>query len=246
MFKNVEMLAQELKCRYEDIIVDGRPGFLLFDPLAHIAGPRSWLWYAPTLADLHPGLLHAWMFQQFLANGMATAGIDVGESCGNPAGTVVFSAFYNKLVKEHRLSKKACLMPQSRGGLMLYNWAAEHPDDVACIVGIYVVCDMRSYPGIQVAAPTYGMKPAELESHLAEHNPIERLASLAKAKVPILHIHGDTDTTVPLERNSGELARRYQSLGGSMELIVVPGGGHIESEDYFQCPRLVDFVLKHN
>jgi len=30
----------------------------------------------------------------------------------------------------------------------------------------------------------------------------------AKAGVPILHVHGDADTVVPLEKNSGELTRR--------------------------------------
>ena len=29
---------------------------------------------------------------------------------------------------------------------MLYNWAAEHPDCVQCIGGIYTVCDQSSWP----------------------------------------------------------------------------------------------------
>ena len=43
---------------------------------------------------------------------------------------------------------------------------------------------------------------------------IERLAPLAKAGVPVLHVHGDRDRVVPLDDNSAEFARRYRALGG--------------------------------
>ena len=99
---------------------------------------------------------------------------------------------------------------------MLYNWAAEHPEWVQCIGGIYTVCDPSSWPGLAGASPAYGMSAAELAARLREHNPIDRLEPLARAGVPILHLHGDADTVVPLERNSGELARRYRALGGNM------------------------------
>ncbi len=86
---------------------------------------------------------------------------------------------------------------------------------------------------------------AELEAHLVEHNPIDRLSSLAKAGVPILHIHGDADTVVSLEKNSGELARRYRALGGKVGLIVVPGKGHQVCDEFFHCRELADFVIAH-
>ena len=140
------------------------------------------------------------------------------------------------------MSKRPCLLPQSRGGLMLYNWAVENPSRVACIAGIYTVCDLRSYPGLERACGAYNMSAAELQAHLGEHNPIDRLGPLAKAAVPILHVHGDADTVVPLEKNSGELQRRYRDLGGPMRLIVVPGKGHQVCPPFFQCQELVDFV----
>jgi hypothetical protein len=34
---------------------------------------------------------------------------------------------------------------------MLYNWACEHPESVACIAGIYPVCNLRSFPGLDRA-----------------------------------------------------------------------------------------------
>ena len=36
------------------------------------------------------------------------------------------------------------------------------------------------------------MTAKELDGKLKDHNPIDRLEPLAKAKVPILHIHGDS------------------------------------------------------
>ena len=126
---------------------------------------------------------------------------------------------------------------------MLYGWAAENPEKVACIAGIYPVCNLRSYPGLAKACGAFGLTVEELEKRLAEHNPIDRLAPLAKARVPIFHIHGDVDTVVPLQDNSGEVARRYRAFGGPMQLIVPPGQGHNMWPGFFQCQELVDFVI---
>jgi predicted esterase len=82
-----------------------------------------------------------------------------------------------------------------------------------------------------------------LRKALAEHNPIERLEPLAKAKIPILHLHGNADTLVPLERNSAELARRYRRLGGEMELVVIEGKGHQVCPEFFESKRLLEFFL---
>ncbi len=104
---------------------------------------------------------------------------------------------------------------------------------------------LNSYPGLAKACTAYGMSEAELRAHLPEHNPVDRLAPLARARVPIYHIHGDADTVVPLEENSGELARRYRALGGTITLNVIAGKGHDLWPGWFQCEELVDFVLVH-
>ena len=128
---------------------------------------------------------------------------------------------------------------------MLYNWAVEHPDSVAGIAGIYPVCNLTSYPGIARAAPAYDLTAEELQAKLAEHNPIDRLAPLAKAKVPIRHIQGDSDKVVPLEANSAELAKRYKALGGPVHIEVVPGQGHNLWEGWFHSETLTKFVISH-
>ncbi len=126
---------------------------------------------------------------------------------------------------------------------MLYSWAAENPDSVACIAGIYPVCNIDSYPGLARACGAYGMTKGQLAAKLSEHNPIDRLAPLAKAKVPIFHIHGDRDAVVPLDENSGEIEKRYAKLGGEMKLVVIKMQGHNMWSGWFRCRELVDFVI---
>ena len=89
------------------------------------------------------------------------------------------------------------------------------------------------------------MTEQQLAEQLAEHNPVDRLAPLAKAKVPIFHIHGDEDKLVPLDANSGAVASRYKELGGPMTLQIAKGQGHNYWRGFFECQELVAFVIAH-
>ena len=226
----------------EIFAVGDRKAFLRRPARPAAGGP--WVWYAPTLFGNVPNQSNEWLFARLLDRGIAVAGIDVGESYGSPAGRAAFSAFYDAMAKRG-LSKRPVLLAQSRGGLMLYNWAAENPEKIGGIAGIYPVCDLRSYPGLERAAPAYGMTPGRLEANLSTHNPIDRLKRLADKGVPIFHIHGDSDATVPLKRNSRVIFDRYTALGGRMELVVVLGKGHAEVPEFFHSKRLLDFIVKH-
>lgn len=222
--------------------VDGHTAFVIMPTKIDEKKPVPWVWYAPTFSNL-PEPRENWMFQQFLAAGIAIAGVDVGESYGSPKGREIYTALHKELVTNRNFARKPVLLARSRGGLMLYNWAVENPEFVAGIAGIYPVCDLRSYPGLDKACGAYALTRVELEAQLDKHNPVARLAPLAKARVPIFHIHGDIDATVPLKENSGEVARQYEKLGGKMELKIAKGQGHNLWEGFFQCQELVDFVL---
>ena len=231
--------------RHKVSLQDGHEGFVILPKGASSkTKAHPWIWYAPTFVKpTLPGKELQWLFPKLLDAGFAIAGVDVGESYGNPEGRKTFTQFYERVVTDFKLSPQACLLPQSRGGLMLYNWAAEHPRSVRCIGGIYTVCDLRSYPGLDKAAPAYGLTTDELAAHLPEHNPIDRLAPLINAKVPIFHIHGDSDKLVPLQKNAGELVKRYQDLGGKAQLVFVPGKGHEVCPEFFQSLALLEFFL---
>ncbi len=235
---------KNLPIKGEVFKIEDRTAFLILPEKTKSGNLIPWVWYAPTLKGL-PGKAEKWMFDRFLENGIAIAGVDVGESYGSPKGRAVYSALYKELVEKRGLAKKASLLARSRGGLMLYNWAAENPESVACIAGIYPVCNLSSYPGLGRACGAYGMTKEQLAAKLTKHNPIDRLAPLARAKVPIYHIHGDKDTLVPLDKNSAELKKRYDKLGGKMTLEVVKGQGHNMWSGWFHSQELVKFVITH-
>ncbi len=228
----------------QELEVDGRPAFLIL-PKERKVKATPWVFYAPTLLPGLPGEAERWMFERFLKAGIAIAGVDVGESYGSPKGRSIYSTLHKVLVEEHGLAPRACLLARSRGGLMLYAWAADNPDKICCITGIYPVCNLVSYPGLEKACGAYGMTKDELAAHLVEHNPVDRLAPLAEAQIPLFHIHGDVDQVVPLEDNSGLIAKRYKELGGSMRLVVPKDQGHNMWPGFFECQELVDFLIEH-
>jgi len=224
--------------------VSGRTAFLIPAPKAPVGKAKPWVWYAPTLPNL-PGKEEQWMFEQFQGAGIAIAGIDVGESFGSPAGRSLFSDLYRELTTRRGYSPKPVLLGRSRGGLMTLSWAAENPDKVGGFAGIYPVCNLESYPGLARAAGAYGLDAEGLRARLKEHNPVERLEALAKARVPMFAIHGDVDKVVPLEANTGLARDKVTAMGGTFEVLVPKGQGHNMWTGFFQCQELVDFVRKN-
>lgn len=229
----------------ENFTVAERPAFVFMPAEDKRTKPQPWVFYAPTLAP-YPDEAERWMHEQFLANGVAVAGVDVGEAYGSPKSHRVFDALYDELAKQRGFATKPCLFGRSRGGLWVSSYAIAHPERVAGIIGIYPVYDFRTYPGLANAAGAYDLKPAELESRLAEFNPIARINVLAKAKIPVTIIHGDVDKVVPLKENSAELVRQYKEAGGEslVKLIVAEGQGHNFWPGFFRSQELVDFAIK--
>ena len=235
-----------------DFAVSGGSGFVIKPNGTEPAGLKPWVWYAPTFVKARPEMGRYpnksldWLFTRLLAKGVWIAGVDVGESWGNSRGRKAYTQFYKYVRKNYALSARPCLLAQSRGGMMLYNWAVEHAHNVGCIAGIYPVTNLEGWPGLggERIQQAYGMSEAELRKHLGKNNPIDRLAPLARAKVPIFHIHGDADQVVPLEQNTLELVRRYKAMDGEAEVEVIHGKGHEEVPEFFQSERLFDFLLR--
>ena len=228
----------------EAFLLAGREAFLLMPPNPVARTPTPWVLYAPTLPGL-PSSAEVWLLERLLADGIAIAGIDVGESYGNAEGSALYDVLYDHLVGERGLAPRAVLLARSRGGLMTLSWAADRPERVAAFAGIYPVCDLRSYPGLAKAAPAFGTTAEGLAAMLPRVNPIERLDALARAGMPFCCVHGDRDTRVPLPENSGALAERVRALGGTVELHVLPGRGHDMDLGFFRSEELLAFVRRH-
>ena len=134
----------------------------------------------------------------------------------------------------------------------MYGWAFRHAKHVSRIVGLAPAIDLRSWPGLEkVCGPgritpeglAYTLSLEELKARLVEFNPIENLKPLAKARVRILHVHGNKDDLVPIGPNSEELIRRYRALGGEAELEVLKGLAH-GGEPLYHSERAVQFLLE--
>jgi hypothetical protein len=232
--------------------VEGRNAYIV-KPKGKVDSQRSWIWISPFwlgINDGHGRLHHRYYVERFLEAGLHVAGVDVGTSCGSPAGARLEHVFYERAVSEFRLNRKARLVAQSNGGLIAYSWAFRHPECVDRIFGICPVTDFRTWPPTpqqlvtsQAPGLGYDLSLTELTRRAAEFNPIDNLAPLAKAGVKILHIHGDRDLLVPLAANSALLVERYKALGGDAELVTLKGLGHGGIE-FYESQRGAEFLLR--
>ena len=251
----VQMVPKKIAARYAggeliELRVADRMAYVV-KPTTKVDPQRRWLWEFPFWLGINDGfgtLQHRNYVEQALAAGFHVAGIDVGASSGSPAAAEVCQKFYDRLVADYDLHKRARIMGQSHGGLIAYGWAFRNPNCVARIGGICPATDFCSWPTLPTLVsfpPTgldYGLSLEELSRRAAEFNPIDNLAPLAKAGVKILHIHGDADTLVPMDANSDELARRYRKLGGDVEIVVLKGLAH-GGQELYQSDRLLKFLL---
>jgi pimeloyl-ACP methyl ester carboxylesterase len=230
--------------------VQGRMAYLV-EPTGKVDPQKRWVWTFPfwlAINDGHGRLQHQFYVEKLLAAGFHVAGIDVGTSCGSPTAAEVCQEFYQLLVREHGLNRRARLIGQSNGGLIAYAWAFRHPECVDRIAGICPATDFRTWPGLAnvVAFPApglgYGLSLEQLSGRVSEFNPIDNLRPLAGAGVKILHVHGDKDDLVLMPANSLELAARYKKSGGSAQIVVLKGLGH-GGTPLYESEAFIKFLL---
>jgi pimeloyl-ACP methyl ester carboxylesterase len=85
---------------------------------------------------------------------------------------------------------------------------------------------------------------SDAEAIAFKGNPVDNLQPLAAAHIPLLHVYGDADKTLPWEENTGVVAARYKALGGNITLIPKPGGDHHPHGLTNPAP-IVDFIFKY-
>ena len=208
---------------------------------------KPWVWYAPTLPR-HPDPSHTWYVEKLIEQGISFAGCDQGEVRGSPESILRFSDFYNEMVSRG-YSTKPVLLGQSRGGLMMLSWAVRNPNKLAAYAGIYPVQNLRSWPikrSLSATLVDFGMDKKTFMESMEEYNPINHLGEMAKAKVPIFIVHGDSDRFVPIEENSEIVINRFRKLGGKAEVKVVPGMGHQVVDDFFKSKELIKFIIQQS
>ena len=193
-----------------------------------------------------------------VAKGFHLVYLKVPDLFGSPEAVSQWNGFYERLTTRYGFAKKVALIGLSRGGLYCYNWAIANPDKVACIYADAPVCDFKSWPGGKLKGlgkgngsagewlnllKAYGFK-SDADAIAFRGNPIDNLKPLAAAKIPLLHVYGDADKTVPWDENTKVLADRYRALGGNITLIPKPGVDHHPHGLTDPAP-IVEFILKN-
>jgi len=139
------------------------------------------------------------------------------------------------VVDPHRIG----LLGFSQGGVYSLLIAAYAPDRVAAIVSYYPVTDFPHWldkhdAGCWQRFAFYFVRwyfrresgaqgDAEFEQTLIAASPY---FVAEKIEAPVLLIHGERDTTAPVEE-SQRMAERLSTLGKPVELLVIPGAVHI-------------------
>jgi pimeloyl-ACP methyl ester carboxylesterase/lysophospholipase L1-like esterase len=229
-----------------DFVVAGKTATVVVPK--EVAKGRPWVWHgeffghkpAPDIA--------------LLGHGFHCVSLSVPDMLGSPEAVAHWNDLYRELTEKYDFSPKPALVGLSRGGLYCYNWAAANQDKVACIYGDAPVCDFKSWPGGRgkgkgsprdwklVLERFHFANDADALAY--DKNPVDNLAPLAKAKVPLLHVYGDADDVVPWDENTGLIAERYRKLGGEITLIAKPGVGH-HPHGLEDSTPIVEFIRKH-
>ncbi|TXE03735.1 alpha/beta hydrolase family protein [Algoriphagus aquimarinus] len=187
-----------------------------------------------------------------LEKGFHVVYVDVADLYGNEEAVKIWDAFYAYCRTEFKLNEKVVLEGMSRGGLIIYNWAAKNTDKVFTIYADAPVCDIKSWPG-----GLYSGKgsPTDWEKCLKAYGldatsvldfkgiPIYNSIAIAKAGIPVIHVYGEADEVVPASENTDLLAAEFRKAGGTIKLIGKPGVGHHPHSLEDPTP-ILDFIME--
>lgn len=190
-----------------------------------------------TSAEGHPFIWRArfWGHEpqtdiSLLERGFHVVYCDVADLYGSSEAVARWDRFY-ELLQRGGLSQKAVLEGMSRGGLVVYNWAAANGDKVACVYADAPVLDIKSWPMGKSDTDTknlmnvYGFADSAEYTNFAA-NPLDNAAEIATFHFPILHIVGDADDVVPVAENTQPFEQKIRENGGLIEVIHKPDVGH--------------------
>lgn len=213
----------------------------------HTAKGNPWIWRARFWG--HEPQVDIDLLEQ----GFHLTYCDVAELFGSPKAVERWDEFYALAIKAG-LNQKAVLEGMSRGGLIIYNWAAKNPKKVACIYGDAPVMDIKSWPlnwgdcldenkrSMSLLLEAYGFANAE-EAMAWNKNPLNHARKLAKAKIPMIHVVGDIDEGVPVAENTAIFEREVAKYGHSLHVIHKPNVGH-HPHSLNNPEKIVSFILK--
>jgi len=210
---------------------------------------KPWVWRT-SFPDFH-----AEVDLELVKGGFHIAHVDVVAMLGSDESLVIMDRFYDLVRERWGLAAKPALEAVSRGGLHAYRYAATRPDRVACIYADTPVLDLGSWPlksdkakgPLADALKYYGFAD---EAALVAYarGPLDLLAPIAAAKIPLRHIISPNDLVVPAGENTLEAKRRLEELGWTMDLLIVDPATTFNGGHHFPLvgiPESVAFIRKH-
>ena len=166
---------------------------------------------------------------EMLRRGWHHAAIDTFKHRMDAKGLEVNQAFQRYLVDELGLKPKTALIGMSWGGFFSVRYAATYPD---CVDRIYLDAPLLNFHEfIPNFAPTeqakriggdgadWGKGPLDGKSWADDPRmPVNMVAPIAKARIPVLLLYGGQDQTVRPELNSELFISRMRALGGLVQV----------------------------
>ncbi len=153
--------------------------------------------------------------------------------------------------------KRACIVGWSYGGYAALAGVTVQQHLYRCAVSMAGVADLGGFlsyeddkAGWDSSALRFWKKFMGVTSHWsnAQVNVISPAQLAAKADAPILLLHGDNDTTVPIDQSQA-MKRALEGAGKPVEFVELPGADHWLLEEDARVAMLkasVDFVLKYD
>ncbi len=138
---------------------------------------------------------------------------------GSGAVQKLWDELYNRMV-DNGFAKKVVMEGTGAKAGESYAWAIANAEKVTAI---------------------YARNPL-MRSLMSKTPPIDNLAPLARAGVPLLHDCGSLDPW--LKEHTRVVEKRYKDLGGKITVLVTEGEGHFPLSRKDPKP-VVDFILSH-
>ncbi|MXV17672.1 GDSL-type esterase/lipase family protein [Hufsiella ginkgonis] len=170
-----------------------------------------------------------------LERGFHVVYCDVAELLGNKTSNSLWDQFYT-LMHGAGLSKKAVLEGMSRGGMYVFNWAAENPNKVAAVYVDNPLLNMSVWAMSVLKDPAkYGSLVNDFKADynltgeqlpFFKGNPTDKVRAIVRGKYPILVLVADDDEDVDPVTNTGLFEYKVKALKGNITVLHKPGFKH--------------------
>ncbi len=224
-----------------DFTVAGRACLLVLPKAAAPGNP--WIWRTEFFGDFPQADV------ALLGRGWCVGYMNAKDMYGGPRAMALFGAYYAAVTARFGLAHRVVMEGFSRGGLYALGFAADHPDRVAALYLDAPVLDIHSWPGRnrrskewRECLKAYGLTDETVAGF--HGSPLDRIGPVARAGIPIIAVCGGADPIVHFEENAGVLEKRYRELGGKIQVIIKPGGGHHPHSLADPTP-IVDFLARN-